>query len=80
MDSFERHILRKLYRRSCIGARHTAVEHCFTGLRKHDIKEGKEAFARLVAAQYLIVKPTGYGVQVSINPRFVAAVKEELGV
>jgi len=80
MDSFERHILRKLYRRSCIGARHTALEHCFTGLRRDEIKHAKEAYLRLANTGYLIVKPTSYGVQVSITPQRVAEVKVFLGL
>ena len=75
MDSFERHILRKLYRCSCIGARHTTIEHCFTGLRRNDGKCAKDAYVRLANAGYLIVKPTSYGVQVSINPQRTAQVK-----
>ena len=78
MDAFERHILRKLYRRSCIGARHTALEHCFTGLRRNDVKDGKRAYERLVNGGYLIVKPTSYGVQVSIDPRRLDSVKNAL--
>ena len=61
-------ILRKLYRRRVIGGKHTAVEHLTKGLPRHLAGAAKNAVKELIKEEFILQKPTSYGVQVSLNP------------
>ncbi len=61
-------ILRKLFRHRIIGGKHTAIEYLFHGFPKHLIGEAKEIIDELVQQNIILVKPTSYGLQVSLNP------------
>ena len=67
-------ILLKLYKRGNWGGSHTAYENLKKGFKESELgKKGLkrvEKMARdLVRAGLVILKPTSYGLQVSLNPR-----------
>lgn len=62
-------IVKRLYRRGYIGGRHTAIEHLQKGLPGHLRGTVSEVVHELVKEELLILKPTSYGLQVSLNPR-----------
>ena len=69
-------ILRKLYNRRIIGGKHTAIEHLTGGIPGHLVGEAKHVIAKLIQGGYLLPKPTGYGLQVSINPEKLSEVED----
>jgi hypothetical protein len=73
-DQIKATILFKLYKRGNWGASHTAFDNLKKGFKDSELGKGGlkrvEKMAReLVRAGLIIPKPTGYGVQVSLNPR-----------
>jgi len=67
-------ILFKLYKRGNWGGSHTALDNLKKGWKPQDL--GKHSLARvekltkqLVREGLIVPKPTGYGLQVSLNPR-----------
>ena len=74
----KKHILRKLFRRRIVGGKHTAVEHVMSGLPVHAQGEAKKATEDLIREGLLIPKPTGYGLQISINPERLEEIKRIL--
>jgi len=62
-------ILRKLFRRRIIGGKHTAIEHLTKGLPKHVIGEAKNVVDDLIKEGFILIKPTSYGLHVSLNPK-----------
>lgn len=62
-------IVKRLYRRGYIGSRHTAIEHLQKGLPWHIRGTVSEAMHELVKEDLLLLKPTSYGLHVSLNQR-----------
>ena len=67
-------ILFKLYKRGNWGGSHTAFDNLKKGFKDRELGKGSlkrvEKMAReLVRSGLTIPKPTGYGLQVSLNPR-----------
>lgn len=67
-------ILFKLYKRGNWGGSHTGLDNLKKGWKPQDL--GKHSLARvekltkqLVREGLIVPKPTGYGLQVSLNPR-----------
>ncbi len=67
-------ILFKLYKRGNWGGSHTALDNMKKGWKTQDL--GKHSLARvekltkqLIREGLIVPKPTGYGLQVSLNPR-----------
>ncbi|MGA3109768.1 MAG: hypothetical protein ABSD99_10045 [Candidatus Bathyarchaeia archaeon] len=67
-------ILFKLYKRGNWGGSHTALDNLKKGWKSQDL--GKHSLARvekltkqLIREGLIVPKPTGYGLQVSLNPR-----------
>lgn len=60
-----------MFRRRLIGGKHTAVENLVKGLPKHIVGQAKETVSDLMKQGFLTVKPTSYGVQVSLNPEII---------
>jgi len=80
-DQIKATILLKLHKRGNWGASHTAFDNLQKGFKDADLgKHGKkriEAVARdLVREGWIILKPTGYGLQVALNPRENQAIIE----
>ena len=62
-------IVKKLFQHGYIGGRHTDIENLKKGLPSHFRGDIKKAVKELIAEGILILKPTSYGVHVSLNPR-----------
>ncbi len=72
-DSFgilEYLIIYKMYSASYIGGRHTSEDNIPKGFPKHMRGEVKKALESLIKKGVIIRKPTSYGNQVMINPRY----------
>jgi hypothetical protein len=74
----ERDILRKLYLAKYIGGKHTAIESLSKGVPSHSKGDYEKAAKGLIKARYLLPKINGYGLHVSIDPRAIPAILQEL--
>jgi len=72
----EKTVLRKLFYHRYIGARHTSMDNIPKGFPKHEYKRVKKALKRLMKEGFLIVKPTSYGIEVSLNPEKIEEIKK----
>jgi hypothetical protein len=68
LSQIEKKVLEKLFLDRFIGGRHTSVSNVPKGFPKHLRGEVKKALKKLSKRGYLIVKPTGYGLEVSLKP------------
>ena len=68
-------ILHKLLRHGYVGARHTALENRSKGFPRHMHKELMKTADKLIKKGLITPKPTGYGIQVSLNPRRMAEIE-----
>ncbi|MEE8358522.1 MAG: hypothetical protein V3R82_03845 [Candidatus Hydrothermarchaeales archaeon] len=78
ISKLEKHILFKLYRNLYIGGRHTSEDNVVKGLPKHVRGEAKKALKSLIKRGYIRSKPTSYGLQISLNPRMIPEIKQNL--
>jgi len=78
MDRFAKAILEKLLRHGYVGARHTALENLPKGFPKHLYKEATRTAEKLIKKGLIILKPTSYGLQVSLNPHMIAEIQEAI--
>lgn len=76
-------IVRKLHRRGNWGACHTSFKNLNKGFTPRDV--GTRGLRRvdnickaLIRKNVIISKPTGYGLEVSLNPKMIAEIKEYL--
>lgn len=76
-------LLKKLRRRENWGGRHTALDNAIKGVPSHLRGEMRETAEELIKEGLLLSHPTGYGIQVSLNPQRKAEIdriiKEVLG-
>ncbi len=81
-------LLYSLARRRKWGESHTDYENIFKILKseslgKESLRQAKEFAGDLMRAGFIIKKPTGYGLQVSLNPHLAQEIKkiikEQLG-
>jgi len=78
MDRFAKVILEKLLRHGYVGARHTALENLPKGFPKHLHKEARKTAEELVKKRLIVLKTTGYGLQVGLSPRVMAEIEETI--
>ena len=64
----EKDLLRKLLHHKYIGAKHTSIDNLPKSFPKHLRGEIKKAIKELIKKGFLLVKPTSYGLEVSVNP------------
>lgn len=69
IEELKAFIVKRLYRRDYIGGRHTAFENLQKGLPGHERGAVTQAAHELVKEEILLLKPTAYGLHVSLNPR-----------
>lgn len=62
-------ILHKLFRKRKWGASHTSIDNLHKSCPPHLKGKYVEIADRLVKQGLILAKPTGYGVEVSLNPR-----------
>jgi hypothetical protein len=60
-------ILSKLVRRNCWKGKHTSFDNLQKSFPKHLRGEVKDAANELIKEGYILKKPTGYGLEVSLN-------------
>ena len=76
--AIEKAVLAKMYRHGYIGEKHTSEDNIPKGLPKHMHGDVKKALRNLIRQGYVIPKTTSYGLQVAINPRRLAEIKQIL--
>lgn len=71
MDNFEikKRILRCLSNRHIWGAKHTSIDNLHKGFPSDTKGQAKEVAKELIKEEFLLSKPTSYGLEVSLNPR-----------
>ncbi len=73
-------ILEKLYRRGKWGGAHTASDNIKRWILPRNLgKNGRRidrAMKELIKDRWIILKPTHYGEQISLNPRFKGQIEE----
>ncbi len=76
MNELKALILFRLQNRRIWGAKHTAIENLTKSIPPHLKHEAKNAIKELIKEGFLIVKPTSYGKQVSLNINKSKEIKE----
>lgn len=76
IDEYSLAILKRLFYNKWIGGKHTSKENAIGFLSKKNGTRATKSFTELLKLNYVISKPTSYGQQVSINPRFISDVKK----
>lgn len=78
LSNFEirRQILRKMARHNYWGEKHTAFDNLPKGFPKHLWKEVKQEIGQLIREGFIIKKPTGYGLHVSLNVGMKAEIEK----
>lgn len=72
----EKTVLRKLVYMGKWGGAHTAFDNLPKGFPKHIRGDVKEVAQKLIKKQFLLAKPTSYGVEVSLNPQKKKEIEE----
>ena len=75
-DKIKATILYHLRRKRIIGAKHTHFDTLKTGFPSHLGKEIKKISEELIRQEYIIKKPTSYGLQVSLNKEKLKEIEE----
>ena len=68
-EEIKSHILFKLHWKKYWGGRHTAMESVKKGIPKHLGGRYIDMAKELIKEGLLLVKPTAYGLQISLNPK-----------
>lgn len=79
-EEIKARIIRKLYRHGKWGASHTSFENLKKGFTQRDTgKQGSKKVDKmgneLIKDNLILSKPTGYGLEVSLNPRMIDQIK-----
>lgn len=69
-------ILRKLARHGYWGGRHTNIKNVHRLNGRECMEASKELVDELKKDEWLIIKPTSYGKEASLNPRFKADIEQ----
>lgn len=67
-------ILEHMFKGGYIGGRHTAYENALKIFPKNERGKAENALKDLVKRNYILIKKTGYGQHIYINPRMVAEI------
>ena len=78
MALVEKRLLENLLEKNIIGEKHTSTDNALKCLPKHLRGEAKKALKKLVRAGYVLLKPTSYGMEVSLNPHKIAEIRKML--
>ena len=76
----KRTILKKLVQHNIWGARHTNYEFVQKGLPKELRGSAKDVADDLIKDGTLLLHPTSYGMQISLNPERAKEIKAVLGI
>ena len=69
-------ILKKMARHNWWGGKHTAFENILKGSPKHIWKEIRNELELLIKENYVLKKPTGYGLHVSLNVKMKVEIEK----
>lgn len=75
MDDYNIKILFNLLWMGYVGGRHTSTDNVIKNFPRNERKMAKKALKKCYNEGYLILKPTHYGQEVSINPRMIKIIK-----
>ena len=78
LTPIEKLILLKMYRNCYIGGKHTSEDNIPKGFPKHLQGDARKALKSLIRQGYVIPKATSYGLQVSLNSRRIAEIRQIL--
>jgi uncharacterized NAD(P)/FAD-binding protein YdhS len=73
-------ILFNLLSHGYVGKKHTPLVNACKGFPKHEVDQVKGEIHNLVTGGYLVLKPTGHGLDVSINPQRLSEIKKLPGM
>ncbi|MBI3622588.1 hypothetical protein HY212_00725 [Candidatus Pacearchaeota archaeon] len=71
-------ILKKLFRHRYIGGRHTEIRNAMKGFPPPLLKEVKEEIKNLIKDGYLLSKMSTGETHISLNPRRINEIREEI--
>ena len=69
-------ILKKMVRHNWWGGKHMAFDNIPKGAPKHIWKEIRNELELLIKENYVLKKPTGYGLHVSLNVKMKAEIEK----
>jgi len=69
-------LLYHLRKKNVIGGKHTPFDNLIRGFPSHLGKEVKKAAHELIKSDWLVTKPTSYGLQVSLNKEKLPEIHE----
>jgi len=58
-----------------IGGRHTSVDNVIKNFPRNERKKAKKALKKCYNEGYLILKPTHYDQEISLNPRMIKEIR-----
>lgn len=73
-----RAILKKLFRHHYIGGRHTELRNAIKGIPPELLKEAKKQVLNLIKENILLSKPSTGEIHISLNPRMLKEIIEEI--
>jgi len=79
-SNIRRFILRKLVIHNIWGAKHTSYDNLQKGLPSNLRGAAKEVANKLIKEGLVLSHPTGYGLQVALNPSMAKEIKRILGL
>jgi len=78
LEPIEKFILEKMFRHGYVGGKHTSEDNIPRGLPKNAHGDVRKALKNLIRQGYIIPKNTSYGLQVSLNSKRIAEIKQIL--
>ena len=78
MEKAEKIILENMLHNKIIGEKHTDIIKLTKSFPKHARGEAKKAMQNLIKQKYIVLKPTNYGFQASINRDLTDEIKRIL--
>lgn len=79
-NNSKKFVLRKLFNHNVWGGKHTSPDNLQKGLPGHLRGAAKDIVKDMIREGLLLSHPTSYGMQVSMNPKMAAKIKEFLGI
>ncbi|MBI2045290.1 hypothetical protein HYT23_04495 [Candidatus Pacearchaeota archaeon] len=76
--SIRKAVLKKLFRHRYIGGRHTEIRNAMKGFPPPLLKEVKEEIKNLIKESYLLSKMSTGEIHISLNPRKINDIREEI--
>ena len=68
-----------MFRHHFIGGKHTSIDNLKKGFEKSVYGDVDMAIDNLIKQGFIVMKPTSYGKQVSLNPKMLDIAKQKIG-